>query len=57
MFKRKKKKTGSNVPLQDTLPSIPPVKTAKENVNNLRIKTLESIRIEVGKMALAILPA
>ena len=49
MFKRKKKKTGSNVPLQDTLPSIPPVKTEKENVNNLRIKTLESIRIEVGE--------
>ena len=49
MFKRKKKKTGSNVPLPDTLPSMPPVKTAKENVNNLRIKTLESIRIEVGE--------
>ena len=49
MFKRKKKKTGSNVPLQDTIPPMPPVKTAKENVNNLRIKTLESIRIEIGK--------
>lgn len=49
MFKRKKKKTGSNVPLQDTLPSMLHVKTAKENVNNLRIKTLESIRIEVGE--------
>jgi hypothetical protein len=51
MFKRKKKKTGVQTPefRKPTPPPMPPMKPAKENINNLRIKTIESIKIEAGK--------
>lgn len=47
MFKRKKKKTGSNVPLQDTLPPIPPIKTVKEKENKAMYGLNLSIPFEV----------
>jgi hypothetical protein len=49
MFKRKKKKTGCETPTYRYPTSPPPIKPPKENINNLRIKTIESIKIEVGK--------
>lgn len=46
---KKKKKTGVQTPEFRNKVPMPPVKPAKENISNLRIKTVESIKIEVGK--------
>lgn len=45
---KKKKKTGVQTP-EYRRPTPPPVKPTRKNAPNLRVKTLESIKIEVGK--------